>query len=137
MKILKIKHETKTGKSGKQFESCQILTTNSQGQETWISGFGSEITRTWKSGDEINVDVKQNDRGYWNFEPNNNTRPSESEELKLLREINRKLEALNGSKTTLKPESGTTYQFDTESYAQGQIDGNAIDMNVVAEDLPW
>ena len=141
MKIIKIKHEQKVGRSGKNYESCQILTTNSQGQETWISGFGSEITRTWQTGDEINVDVSQNERGYWNFRENNQTRKSESEELKLLKEINRKLDALNGSKMGLNDYKGNTYQNNAENVSGDQFGAihEAIDnrMEINPEDIPF
>jgi hypothetical protein len=132
MIIKKIKHEQKVGKSGKPFESCQILTVNSQGQDTWISGFGSEITHSWKEGDNIDVDVKQNQAGYWNFEPNQNTKAMPSEELTLLQEIDRKLDLI------LK--SGSLYQKATENASGDLLGGNNANLEVTQADIdaiPW
>ena len=100
MIIRQIKHENKVGKSGKPFESCKILTTNSQGQDVWVSGFGNEITHTWKVGHSVDVSLSQNDRGYWNFELNQNSKAMPSEELELLKKINEKLDLLLGSKVS-------------------------------------
>jgi hypothetical protein len=127
MIIKKIKHEQKVGKSGKPFESCQILTVNSQGQDTWISGFGSEITHSWKEGDNIDVDVKQNQAGYWNFEPNQNTKAMPSEELTLLQEIDRKLDLI------LK--SGSLYQKATENASGDLLGGNNANLEVTQADI--
>lgn len=127
MIIKKIKHEQKVGRSGKPFESCQILTVNSQGQDTWISGFGSEITHSWKEGAEIDVDVKQNQAGYWNFEPNQNTKAMPSEELTLLQEINLKLDLI------LK--SGSLYQKATENVSGDQLGGNTVNMEITQDDI--
>lgn len=103
MIIKQIKHENKIGKNGKQFESCQILTTNSQGQDVWISGFGNKITHTWRVGHDVNVSVfsKENSNGkiYWNFELNENSKPMPSEELELLQKIDRKLDLILEKKT--------------------------------------
>lgn len=133
MIIKKIKHEQKVGKSGKPFESCQILTVNSQGQDTWISGFGSEITHSWKEGSKIDVNVKQNQAGYWNFEPNENTKALPSQELELLQEISRKLDLI------LK--SGSLYQKATENAYGGQLGGftvNTADTDEIRiEDIPF
>ena len=139
MKILKIKHENKVGRSGKPFESCQILTRNSQGEETWISGFGGDITHTWSDGDDIDVVVTKNDKGYWNFTLSENSKPSPDKKLLLLQEIDRKLDLLlQGDKTTINKQSGTTYQFDTENYATGQIEGSEPNLKeILTEDIPF
>jgi curved DNA-binding protein CbpA len=104
MIIKQMKHENKVGQSGKPFESCQILTTNSQGQDVWISGFGNEITHTWKAGHEVDVKITSkegnNGKTYWNFELNENSKSMPSEELELLQKINGKLDLLLGSKVS-------------------------------------
>lgn len=134
--IKQIKHEQKIGQSGRAFESCQILTTNSQGQDTWISGFGSEITHTWRTGHEVDINItsKQGNNGkiYWNFEPNQNTKAMPSEELTLLKEIDRKLDLI------LK--SGGLYQNQTENSSQGQLCASQANTEVTQEDIdaiPW
>jgi len=93
--IKKINHEAKVGQSGKSFESCRILTTNSQGQDVWLSGFGSPITHTWENGDSVDVDLEQRGQ-YWNFKENANTKPSPDKKLALLEKIDRKLDLLLG-----------------------------------------
>jgi hypothetical protein len=92
--IKKIRHEQKIGKSGKSFESCKIQTINSKGEEVWLSGFGSEITHSWQAEDKVEVDLAQNEKGYWNFKENKNTLPSPDKKFQLLLEINNKLDVL-------------------------------------------
>jgi hypothetical protein len=105
--ILKnIQHDQKTGKSGKQFVSCKLIVASKDGgRDTWISGFGSEITKTWRAGDAIDVDVVKNGE-YWNFEENPNTKPSPDKTMVLLTEINAKLDLLlaHGSSHTTPTE---------------------------------
>ena len=127
MIIKQIQHENKVSQSsGKTFESCRILTTNPQGQDVWISGFGSPITHTWEIGDSVDVDIEQRDK-YFNFKENKNTKPSPDKKLALLEKIDRKLDLLLGS--------GMNGQVLSEKAPQGQTSGNAVDMNVTQEDI--
>lgn len=96
--IKQINHEAKVSqKTGKTFESCRILTTNSIGQDVWVSGFGSPITHSWENNDLVEVDLEQ--RGeYWNFKENKDTKPSPDKKLELLQKIDRKIDLLIGNK---------------------------------------
>ena len=121
MKILQIKHENKVGQSGKPFESCQILTTNSQGQDVWLSGFGSTITHTWENGDSVDVDLEQRGQ-YWNFKENANTKPSPDKKLALLEKIDRKLDLLL--------QSGINSQVSSENASNGNLEPNTDEIDV-------
>ena len=126
--IKQIITETKLSqRTGKNYESCRILTTNSQGQDTWLSGFGSAITKTWEAGDVVDIDLSQNAKGYWDFKENGNSKPSPDKKLALLEKIDRKLDLLLGS--------GMNGQVLSEKAPQGQTSGNAVDMNVTQEDI--
>lgn len=95
--IKNITHEQRTSKQGKPFVSCKITAFSvKENKDIILSGFGSEITKTWGFGDTIDVDVNQTEQGYWNFSQNANTKPSEDKVLKLLKEINEKLNTLLG-----------------------------------------
>ena len=97
--IKKIRHENKTSqRTGKQYESCSILTIDQNGQETWLNGFGNDITHTWKAGHNVNVDISKNESGHFNFELNQNSVASPDETLELLKKIDRKLDLLLGNK---------------------------------------
>ena len=96
-----ISHENKVGQSGKSFVSCKLVVPNTQtGKDTWISGFGSEITKTWQAGDTVDVDIVQTDKGYWNFSENKNSKPSPDRKLEILNEINAKLDILLATQKT-------------------------------------
>lgn len=88
-------HENKVSKNGKAYVSCKLVVARKDGgKDSWITGFGSEITKTWSAGDSVDVDLEQNDRGYWSFKENNNSKPSPDKKLELLKEINAKLDLL-------------------------------------------
>lgn len=123
--IKKIQHENKVGQSGKSYESCRILTTNSQGQDVWVSGFGSQTTHTWENGDSIDVDLEQRGQ-YWNFKENGNTKPSPDKKLALLEKIDRKLDLLLSR--------GVNGQVSSENASNGQIEAS---QEITAEDLPF
>jgi hypothetical protein len=90
-----IQHENKTGRSGKAYVSCKLIVAGRDGaKDVWITGFGSDITKTWQAGDIVDVNTVQTDRGYWNFEENENSKPSPDKKLALLNEINAKLDLL-------------------------------------------
>jgi hypothetical protein len=143
MIIKQIQHENKVSQSsGKTFESCRILTTNPQGQDVWISGFGSPITHTWEIGDSVDVDIEQRDK-YFNFRENKNTRPSPDKKLKLLQEIDRKLDLLIGSKSVITDPKGIIYQTKPENASGDQFGAlhEAIDTDgnneIRIEDIPF
>uniref|UniRef100_A0A6H1ZKY7 Uncharacterized protein n=1 Tax=viral metagenome TaxID=1070528 RepID=A0A6H1ZKY7_9ZZZZ len=93
--IKEIKHENKTSQAGKDFVSCKIKTwSENQQKDLWISGFGNSITETWAVGDTVDVDLEQKGE-YWNFNLNNNSRPSKTA-LDVLKEISAKLDVLIG-----------------------------------------
>lgn len=98
MKIIikQIKHENKVSQSGKQFESCRIQTVNKNGEETWVSGFGSSNTHSWSDGNEVDIDITQTDKGYFNFKENKDTKKSPDKTLELLQKIDRKIDLLLG-----------------------------------------
>lgn len=100
-----ISHENKVSKNGKAYISCKLTVfSNKENKDLFISGFGSEITKTWGAGDIIDVNLSQTEKGYWNFEENENTKPSPDKKLLLLQEINRKLDILLGG--SIKSENG-------------------------------
>jgi len=51
-----------SAKTGKPYERCLIDTTDGRK----VSGFGSELTRNWREGDEVEIDIEQKGE-YWNF----------------------------------------------------------------------
>lgn len=97
IKIKNINHEEKISqRSGKHFTSCRITSVGKDGKDIILSGFGNEITKTWEVGDIVDIELKQTDKGYWNFEMNENSKPSPDKKLALLLEINSKLDKLLG-----------------------------------------
>lgn len=96
-------HEQKVSKNNKQYISCRLqVHSEKENKDIWISGFGSEITKTWNSGDVVDVNLNQTEKGYWNFEENKNTKPSPDKTTLFLEEINKKLDILLGNKTPEK-----------------------------------
>lgn len=95
-----ISHEEKIGKSsGKQYTSCRLTVWSAkENKDVIISGFGNEITKTWNPGDTVDINVAQNEKGYLNFELNENSRPSENPVVKALKEISGKLDVLIAKK---------------------------------------
>ena len=95
--IKNIEHTEKTSKAGKSYTSCRITVwSNKENKDIFISGFGSSLTKTWNPGDEIDVNLSQTESGYWNFDVNENSKPSENPTLKVLKEISAKLDILIG-----------------------------------------
>ena len=95
--IKNIQHTQRTGKnSGKPYTSCVITTYSTQEhKDVKISGFGDEITKTWNPGDTVDITVNQNDRGYLNFEQNENTKASPNPVVALLEKILAELKSIN------------------------------------------
>jgi len=105
--IKNIEHIERTSKEGKPFVSCKITSYSEKLQkDIYISGFGSSITKTFSAGDTVDIDIEQNEQGYWNFSENENTKPSPDKKLALLLEINRKLDMLIGTKELAKELGG-------------------------------
>jgi len=52
LQLSAVKNEERTSKNGKPYTACSI---NANGE--WYNGFGSQVTKGWKSGDEIEVEV--------------------------------------------------------------------------------
>lgn len=87
-------HEEQTSAAGKPYTRCKLIVASKDGgKDTWISGFGSTITKTWQAGDVVEVTTTQTDKGYWNFEENANTKPSKTA-THYLKEISEKLSLL-------------------------------------------
>jgi len=107
--IKQIEHQEKTSKTGKPYTSCRITVWNKKdNKDTFISGFGSGITKTWNVGDEVDVDLEQTAQGYWNFKEGANSKPSKDPILTILIEIRELLKASamnNTVKTTELPTS--------------------------------
>jgi hypothetical protein len=106
--IKTISHSPQVSKrTGKNYESCKITVAGKEGKDVIISGFGNDITRTWASGDLVDVETSQNEKGYWNFDLNENSKPAKSQ-IELLREINAKLDnlfnAINAPLATKNPQ---------------------------------
>ncbi len=88
IKIKSIQHLQKVGKqSGKEFTSCKITSLGKDGKDVFISGFGSDVTKTWNAGDTVDIDITQTPSGYWNFKENETSTPSENPMLVILRRI--------------------------------------------------
>jgi hypothetical protein len=108
IKIVKIKNEEKTAKSGKPYSSCSILTISKEGQEVWISGFGNNTTRSWVAGQEVDLEIykeEYNGKDYFKFK--------EVPERSLFNEIDKlhaKLDLIYGMLLAKKEVKETTVQ---------------------------
>ena len=107
-----ISHEEKVSKGGKNWTSCKLVVPRKDGgKDTWITGFGSDITKTWKAGDTVDVDVAQDEKGYWGFKENANSLPSKDPILTVLEQIR---DLLAGKAKPVYPEKPTPFQNDVE-----------------------
>lgn len=95
--IKNIEHKNQVGKtSGKPFISCRIqVFSQQQNKDIWLSGFGDAMTETWSAGDTVDVDIEQNGE-YYNWQKNENTKPSPDRKLELLKRIDLKLDVIIG-----------------------------------------
>lgn len=69
VKLTYVNHTDKTSKAGKPFTSCSIKTDKYGDQ--YLNGFGNVTTKSWKVGDEVEIEVKKVEVGgkeYLNFE---------------------------------------------------------------------
>lgn len=67
--------EEKVGKSGKPYHKLNIKT--QEHGERWLSGFSSPANRNWKSGDTVEIEVKENGK-YLNYSPMSARQPSKT-----------------------------------------------------------
>ena len=139
--IKNIEHTEKTGQSGKPYTSCRITVWNKKdGKDNIISGFGSGITKTWNAGDTVEIDLSQNDRGYWNWKENENTKPSENPVLVLLKEISRKLDFLSPTQPATIHEKTEIEKFEEDFGAREVVDNppqETIEDEIRPEDIPF
>lgn len=99
IQIKEIRHEQKNGTNG-PFISCPIKAySQTQGKDVWASGYGDDMTKTWKSGDIVDIDMIP-DGEFWKWRKNENTRPSPDKKLELLKRIDMKLDMLLGKMST-------------------------------------
>lgn len=97
--IKNIEHTEKVSKAGKPYPACKITTWSSkESKDVILSGFGDAITKTWNAGDTVEMEVTQNDRGYFNFKTNELSRPSPNPVITVLEKILAELQMLNGKK---------------------------------------
>jgi len=59
IKILKILNKDEVSKSGKPYTKCSIKTLDKNKQEVWINGFGNNTTKGWADGQEVELDIYQ------------------------------------------------------------------------------
>jgi len=91
--IEKVKHEDKVSANGKNYTRCSILTTNTKGEETWLSGFGNNTTKSYTKGQTVELtittSVGKDGKTYYNFEePAERNVFTELDEIKaLLRQV--------------------------------------------------
>lgn len=68
--IKKIWQEDKVSKNQKPYTSLSILTTNKQGEDVWLNGFGNSTTKLWKVGQTVELDLYEdeyNGKKTWKF----------------------------------------------------------------------
>jgi len=98
-----IKNEDKVSAGGKQYTRCSIKTTDTKGNETWISGFGNATTKSWVKGQTVELDVYAEDyngKTYYKFKD-----VAERSVFAELDKINAKLDQLMGvGKSAKQPE---------------------------------
>ncbi len=59
IKILKILNKDEVSKAGKPYTKCSIKTLDKNKQEVWINGFGNNTTKSWSDGQEVELDIYQ------------------------------------------------------------------------------
>ncbi len=128
--IKNIKHTEKVSKSGKDYISCMITTWSSREQkDVHVSGFGDEITKTWNPGDTVDITITQNDRGYYNFEQNENTKASPNQMIVLLEKILAELKSINFKhiQSLANEFNGTIVEEKKEEQKTGDVDEISLD----------
>lgn len=126
-----ISHENKVSKGGKNYVSCKLVVySKKDNKDIYISGFGGDVTRTWQAGDEVEVSLSQTEKGYWNFELNENSKPSPDKKLALLEEINFKLDLLLTSSNIPKTQKNAVKE---QISGKNDLSINSQDPNTVTE----
>lgn len=106
IKIKSIQHLQKVGKqSGKEFTSCKITSLGRDGKDVFISGFGSDVTKTWNAGDTVDIDITQTPSGYWNFTMNENSKPSPNPLFAMFGDVNKKLDEILNIIKPVRPQN--------------------------------
>jgi len=138
LKLKAIEHTERTGKeSGKKYTSCKLTVLDKNtNKDTFISGYGNSITKTWNAGDSVDVTLSRTDKGYWNFGMNENSKPSENPVVVLLREISAKLDYLCPVSPATKPtENEEGLKEDIKNDEQTTDTPNSEEIRV--EDIPF
>ena len=133
-----IEHADKVSAAGKPYTSCKITVWNKkENKDTFISGFGNGITKSWNAGDTVDVVLSQTEKGYWNFDLNENSKPSENPVVKILKDILAELKILNGAKLdTIIKETAEDFGGIVEQEPMPTIEpGSAEEVKV--EDIPF
>ena len=102
--ILKILNKDEISQKGKPYVKCSIKTLDKNGQEVWLNGFGNNTTKSWKSGQVIELEVYQEEyNGTLSLKFKS---PQDINQLDLLISMNQKLDILLGkmSGATKRPE---------------------------------
>ena len=84
---------------GKEFKNCSVQCkeiTDDNGEPKYISGYANNMTYSWRLGDEVELAIEENDRGYLNFKT-----PSKRE-VELAEEVERLAKQNKVMKETLK-----------------------------------
>ena len=127
-----MQHEDKVSqRNGKPYTSCRLTVKDKQGKDQFISGFGSEISRSWNVGDTVDVDLSQNDKGYWNFDLNDNSKPSPNPVVALLTEIRDLLKLLAPNDKMQAVKANVEMQGIADSF------GGEVVENIKVEDLDF
>jgi len=119
-KIKIVKVLNKLAKNGTT-KLCSIKTLNRKtGQELWIGGFGNKTTESWQDGQEVELEVYQeeyNGEARWKFKT-----PPEVNIVEVLKRIEDKLDQLLSSKTSVsQPITGSgVEQQGEEIYVDGE-----------------
>lgn len=118
-KIKIVKVLNKLAKNGTT-KLCSIKTIDKTGQEVWLSGFGNKTTESWQDGQEVDLEVFQeeyNGEVRWKFKT-----PPEVNIVEMLKRIEDKLDQLLSSKTSVsQPITGSgVEQQGEEIYVDGE-----------------
>jgi hypothetical protein len=118
-KIKIVKVLNKLAKNGTT-KLCSIKTLDKLGQEVWIGGFGNKTTESWQDGQEVELELYQeeyNGKVSWKFKP-----PVEVNIVEVLKRIEDKLDQLLSSKTSVsQPITGSgVEQQGEEIYVDGK-----------------
>lgn len=136
--IKNIQCEDLVSSQGKPWRACNI-TVFSQAQNTDVklSGFGGDITDTWSIGDTVDVDIAQNDRGYWNWRANANTKASPDRKMELLKRIDMKLDMILGKMDARQAGSVADLAKAFGGEVVSNLGNPVSPTEIKAEEIPW